>query len=139
MLSITKAIEINHHASNIFDALTQAPKILEYFPLKSATIAGTVGGEVVLEGEGFIDYGVILAFKRPYLFSYGYWSTNHGTENLLENRMKITYRLQSQGDSTLVEVVHDNLLTLERERIMLGVWDYLLGNLKNYCEQHNNP
>lgn len=135
MLSITKAIEINCHTSNIFDALTQAPKILEYFPLKSAIITGVIGGAVILEGEDFIDYGVILAFERPHLFSYDYWSTNHGTENLIENRMKIIYRLQRQGHSTLVEVTHENLLTLERQQIMLGIWDYLLGNLKNYCEQ----
>jgi uncharacterized protein YndB with AHSA1/START domain len=138
MLEITKTIQISSTAKQVFDALTIPEHIKSYFPIDSVESDGRVGGQFVIHGhvddQPFTDLGTIDRFESGKEFQYTYWSTNHGTDRLPENHMTIRYLLREIDGETHLELQHLNLLREDRMQIMLGVWDFLLGNLKTYAE-----
>lgn len=138
VLTIEKQIRIAAPVGKVFDALSDPEQIVQYYPIKSVTSSREVSGPIVCKGEvggkPFTDYGIIEILERPQRFKYHYWSDNHGTADTPENRMSIDYRLSSDGGDTVLTLRHSNLFTTERQAMMMSVWDFLLGRLKNYVE-----
>lgn len=138
MLKITKRIQFNASAKRVFDALTIPQRIKAYFPVDSVESDQCQGGRFVIhghaDGQPFTDFGTIDRFEHGREFQYTYWSTNHGTDRLPENYMTIRYALSEADGITTLELNHTNLLDKSRVQVMLGVWDFLLGNLKVYVE-----
>jgi len=138
MLKITKTIQINAPTKLVFDALTIPERIKASFPVDAVESDRCEGGRFVLHGQAdgqpFTDFGTIDRFETGREFQYTYWSTNHGTDRLPENYMTIRYVLSEVNGGTNLELQHVNLLHENRLQVMLGVWDFLLGNLKAYAE-----
>ncbi len=137
-LAVSRGIELNASADEIFAALTEPDRIVRYYPVERVYSDAEVGGRFELhgavEGEPFTDHGVIEAFDPGRRFRYNYWSTNHGTPDRPEHRMVIDYRIDETGDGCRLSLTHSNLGSAERQAMMGGVWDFLLGALRAHLE-----
>ena len=138
--SIHKEIRIDASIDRVFKALTDSEEIPRFFPLNEVNSKWLVGSEVLYHGEingkKFTDFGVIEKLEPPNVYSYRYWSDNHGTERVDENDIKICYSLQGAVDGTLLKVSQTNIKSSELYEIMDSqVWSYLLSSLKKYLEQ----
>lgn len=136
---IKKEIIINAPAERVFSALTNSVEIPRFYPLKSVVSTWKVGSEVLYNGEingtPFTDYGVIERLYSPRVYSYRYWSNNHGTERVDENFISINYDVESVGKTTRLTMFQSNIKSLELYELMnTQVWEFLLGSLKKYLE-----
>jgi uncharacterized protein YndB with AHSA1/START domain len=139
MFEITKSISINATRECVYSALTSSEEIPKYFPLKEVESAWQAGSEVLYKGEvngaSFTDFGVIEKLVSPSIYTYRYWSDNHGTERLPENHITISYLLSENDEGTKLAVVQSNIGSRELYDLMDNqVWDFLLGSLKEYVE-----
>lgn len=142
-LSIQKEIQMDASIERVFTALTDSEEIPQFFPLNSVKSKWLVGSEVLYHGEiygnKFTDFGVIEKLYRPHVYSYRYWSDNHGTERVDENYLTITYRLESITGGTLLKVNQTNIKSPELYELMDSqVWSYLLSSLKQYIEPQSS-
>ena len=139
-LAIEKSILINASAKEVFEALTNSEKIVQYYPLDEVISNWQVGDEIICKGNNngvnFTDYGIIDILIPNQKFQYSYWSDNHGTEKTAENYLTITYTLQNSEKGTLVIIEHSNLKSETMYELMINVWDFLLNNLKNFVEKN---
>ena len=138
--STHKEIQIDASIERVFTALTDSESIPRFYPLLSVESDWLVGSEVLYHGEingvQFTDFGVIEHLDSQNVYSYRYWSDNHGTERADENYLTITYRLESVTGGTLLKVTQSNIKSPELYEMMDSqVWDYLLASLKKYAEQ----
>jgi uncharacterized protein YndB with AHSA1/START domain len=139
LFKITKSININAPREYVYSVLTSSEEIPKYFPMKEVESAWQTGSEVLYKGEvdgaPFTDFGVIENLVSPSLYTYRYWSDNHGTERLPENHITISYLLSENVEGTELIVVQSNIGSRELYELMDNqVWDYLLGSLKEYAE-----
>jgi len=137
--SICKEIIINATPDKVFDALTTSAEIVKYYPLNEVVSEWAVGESVNYKGEvngqAFTDYGVITELNRPIKYSYRYWSDNHGTDNIPDNHLNISYSLSLVNGVTQLKLVQDNIQSEEMFNIMeTVVWDMLLNALKQHME-----
>lgn len=137
--SIAKLLSINASPAVVFEALTNSKKIVQYFPLSEVVSDWRVGSEIlckgIVNGHPFIDYGTIDILIPNTQFQYTYWSDNHGIERTPENFVTIGYTLTPSREGTVLTLEHRNLPSETMYMQMLGVWDFLLGNLKKYVER----
>lgn len=139
MFEIEKIIEINAPKGRVFKALTSSSEIPEYYPLKEVVSTWEVGSEVLYKGEvdgsPFTDHGVIEVLDKDHVYSYRYWSDNHGTERTPENHLSISYVLSETLTGTELKLVQSNIRSEELYKLMeQQVWDFLLGSLKAHLE-----
>ncbi|WP_394251083.1 SRPBCC domain-containing protein [Vibrio profundi] len=139
MFEIEKIVEINAPKARVFEALTNSDEIIKYYPLKEVASSWEVGAEVLYKGEvngaPFTDYGVIEVLDDGNVYSYRYWSDNHGTERTPENHIFIRYALSETQTGTELKLVQSNIHSEELYSLMEHqVWDFLLGSLKSYLE-----
>jgi uncharacterized protein YndB with AHSA1/START domain len=139
MFEIAKYIIISASRECVYSALTSSDEIPKYYPLKEVESTWQTGSEVLYKGEvngaSFTDFGVIEELVSPSIYTYRYWSDNHGTERLPENHITISYLLSENNESTKLAVFQSNIKSRELYELMdKQVWDYLLSSLKNYAE-----
>jgi uncharacterized protein YndB with AHSA1/START domain len=139
MFEIAKSINISASRECVYSALTSSEEIPKYFPLKEVESIWQIGSEVLYKGEvngaSFTDFGVIEELVSPSIYTYRYWSDNHGTERLPENHITISYLLSENVESTKLVVFQSNIKSRELYELMdKQVWDSLLGSLKEYAE-----
>jgi uncharacterized protein YndB with AHSA1/START domain len=134
MRAIDKSVRIRASPTKVFEALTCGSEIPKYWPIKKAEIGSQVGDSVLLRGDDFADRGKITKFKKGEMFEYEYWSTNHGTTETKENQVIISYKLNAEGDGSILMLHQESLPSDELLEQMDGVWDFLLGSLKEYVE-----
>ena len=123
----------------VFTALTASEEIPRFFPLNGVKSKWLVGSEVLYHGEingnKFTDFGVIEKLEPPNVYSYRYWSDNHGTERVDENYLRISYSLQRDAGGTILHVRQTNIKSPELYELMDSqVWNFLLSSLKKYIE-----
>lgn len=137
--SLKKTIAVEADCGEVFDALTIPAQILQYYPVKSVDSELKEQGDFILKGEvngsPFTDYGLIEVFNKPKEFAYLYWSDNHGTDKVDENYMRIRYTIEKLENGSQLTLSHENLLTENRHREMMAVWDFLLAELKKFVER----
>jgi uncharacterized protein YndB with AHSA1/START domain len=139
LFKITKSITINAPREYVYSVLTSSEEIPKYFPMKEVESTWQTDSEVLYKGEvngsPFTDFGVIEELLSPSIYTYRYWSNNHGTERLPENHITISYLLSENVEGTELVVVQSNIGSRELYELMDNqVWDYLLGSLKEYAE-----
>ena len=141
VVTIDKEIQINTEPNMLFDLLTDPDQITKYYPYEKVESDREIGGKFICYGKDnagpFTDKGTIEELNSPKEFSYRYWSTNHGTEDIAKNYLKISYRLEKCLAGTKLKLKHENISSKEYYSIMDGAWDYLLNNLKSYAESIN--
>ncbi len=140
-MAIEKVIWIEAGPDVVFGALTSSEQIVEYFPLEIVTSSWRAGDELRMQGtvngRTFTDYGWIRVLDRPTVFSYTYWSDNHGTANRPEHHVSVSYHLQPEAGGTRVEMVQSNLPSREYQAMMDQAWDGLLSSLKAHVESRS--
>lgn len=138
--SIEKTILINAPANEVFDALTDSDKIIQYYPLEEVFSNWQVGSEIIgkgiFNGESFTDYGKIDALLPNEKFQYTYWSTNHGTEQTPQNHLTVCYSLCETNATTTLKLEQNNIQSEQMYLQMVQVWDFLLSNLKKFVEEN---
>ena len=139
--TINKEIQIKASVESVFSALTTSEKIIQYFPLTSVQSEWIMNGEVIYKGEvngmPFTDFGIIDVISSPTVYSYRYWSDNHGTERKTENYITIGYSLEKLVDGTLLKMEQSNIQSTELYELMNNqVWGFLLGSLRDYLESN---
>lgn len=137
--SVTRERTLEAPVERVFRTLTEPGEVVRVFPLDEVHAEMRVGGAYVIHGcladHPFTDHGVSEVLEPPRRFRYHYWSTNHGTEDVPENRMAIDYLVESAGEGrSRLTLSHENLLTAERQAMMEGAWDFLLECLRGHVE-----
>jgi hypothetical protein len=67
------------------------------------------------------------------LYSYRYWSDNHGTENTLDNNVAISHSLVLVDDVTQLTLVQKNIKSEDIFKVVdTVVWDILLSASATY-------
>ncbi|MDH5728120.1 MAG: SRPBCC domain-containing protein [Gammaproteobacteria bacterium] len=137
--SIRKSIIIQAKPEQVFDALTSSEEIPKYFPVEEVISTWIEGAEVLykgtVNGQAFTDYGRIEKLKPPHIYEYRYWSTNHGSENLPENHLVISYQLSNDNQATKLVLEQRHISSADMYEMMNNhVWDALLQALKHYVE-----
>jgi uncharacterized protein YndB with AHSA1/START domain len=115
--SIIKKITLSATPEQVFSALTDEVQIIKYFPLDKVLSTWELDGEVLYKGNiagvPFTDYGIITEFEPAKVFSYRYWSDNHGTEKVPENFVTISYQLSTHSQETVLTVIQNNLPSVD--------------------------
>lgn len=94
-LAINKTSYVVADKSKVWEALTNPVVIKQYLFGAEVISDWKVGSKIIysgiFNGIEFKDEGKIniLDFERQ--FQYSYWGANHGTENILENHVTISY------------------------------------------------
>ncbi|WP_019507095.1 SRPBCC domain-containing protein [Pleurocapsa sp. PCC 7319] len=142
IFSIEKTLLINAPTNEVFDALTNSNKIVQYYPLEEVISDWQVDSEIIckgnVDGNSFSDYGKIDVLLPNEKFQYTYWSTNHGTERTSQNYVTICYSLSEQDNGTTLTLEQKNIQSEPIYLQMLQVWDFLLSNLKNFVEKNRS-
>lgn len=141
--TINKELIIGAPNEKVFSALTSSEEIPKYYPLVSVESDWEIGRPILNTGEAngvsFTDFGVITELSKPNVFSYEYWSDNHGTERNASNHITITYVLEEIPQGTLLKLSQSNIKSVELYEMMNNqVWDYLLDSLQQYIERETN-
>lgn len=85
-------------------------------------------------GKEFIDKGEILVFEKKRRFSYTYWSSLSGLPDAQENYSKITFDLQSDGNSTKLMLTHTDFATESMYEHSDKNWEESLNAIKQIAE-----
>ena len=132
---IRKTIAIKAPQQAVYQALVTPQEIVNYFPVDDVVMEPYVGGTIRFIGkESGVDEGVIEVLDEGREFRFTYWNPNHGTENLTENHVTISYRLQGGDNETLLEMVQTNIPSDTYFGLMEPVWDILLESLMEHVE-----
>jgi len=98
-LQVSKNIEINAPAGEVWDALINPEKIKIYLYGTQATSDWQVGSPISFEGEyqgqTYKDKGNVLENTPNKCLKYNYWSGFSGLEDLPENYCIVTYGIDS--------------------------------------------
>jgi uncharacterized protein YndB with AHSA1/START domain len=138
-LKIRKSILISAPISKVWSALTDPDLVKQYLVGAEVISDWKVGSKIVycgsFNGVDFKDEGEITQLEPGGKFQYTYWSANHGTENIKENHVVLTYSLSKTENRTLLIVEQENYQSKELAAAMIHVWDHILGNLKELLEK----
>jgi len=102
-LSVSKSIDINASAQNVWRVLTEPDKIKVYLFGTNTITDWNVGSPITFQGEyeghTYTDKGNVLENTPHTLLKYNYWSGFSGLEDKPENYSIITYTIEegSQG------------------------------------------
>jgi uncharacterized protein YndB with AHSA1/START domain len=138
-LSIKKQILIKAPQEIVFRSLTSSLEIPQYFPIQKVVSDWQVNESIMyfgcVDGEPYIDKGVIDQLEYPHLFTYRYWSSNHGTADHQDNYLSISYQLMEKDRDTVLTVHHSLLKDQLMYKTMDKVWEQLLDSFKQYVER----
>ena len=139
-LTINKTINIMADKSKVWEALTNSNIIKQYLFGAEVNSDWKVGSKIIYSGNfdgiEFRDEGIINVLDFEKVFQYSYWSANHGTENIPENHVVISYDIISTDTGTTLELTQKNYKSKEIAEGMNYIWDLILGNLKKLIEEH---
>lgn len=138
-MQLTTSITFNAPADKVWQGLTDPAIVEQYFfgtQQKSDYVVGSpisFSGE--WEGKKYEDKGTILAITPGEYLKYSYWSSMGGTEDKPENYGNITYKLTSEGNTTILEISQDNVKDEAAKAHSENNWQLLMGELKKLLEK----
>lgn len=135
-------IRINAPVGKVWEALTRPEIVKQYFFGTNLHTDWKEGGEIRFigewEGKLYEDKGTILTVVPNQLIRYTYWSPLSGTDDRPDNYVNITYELEGDGNSTILEITQDNFPDEKLKLYSEENWRKVLVNLKNIME-HDKP
>ena len=104
-LKVSKSIEINSNAENVWDALTNPEKIKVYLFGTETITDWKVASPIIFQGEydghKYKDKGNVIENSKNETLKYNYWSGFSGLEDKEENYAIITYNIEKLSDHLL--------------------------------------
>lgn len=135
-------VRINAPVGKVWEALTRPEIVKQYFFGTNLHTDWKEGGEIRFigewEGKAYEDRGTILTVVPNQMIRYTYWSPLSGTDDRPENYVNITYELEGDGNSTILEITQDNFPDEKLKLYSEENWRKVLVNLKNIME-HDKP
>ena len=132
--------EINASVAEVWDALINPTKIKQYLFGTDTHCDWKVGSSIRFtgewEGKSYEDKGTILAIEKEKLLSYDYWSSFSGVADMPENYQIVTFKLQSAGNKTVLNLAQQNIRSEETKAHSTENWKMVLGSLKDLVEKH---
>ena len=104
-LIVSKSIEINSTAKEVWDALTNPEKIKVYLFGTETITDWKVGSPIIFqgsyEGHTYKDKGNVVEVKINEILKYEYWSGFSGLEDKPENYSVVTYTIDNIAENKL--------------------------------------
>jgi uncharacterized protein YndB with AHSA1/START domain len=140
-LSSKTSIEVNAPAAKVWQALTDAAIVKQYFfgtNVKSDWKKGSpITWEGEWEGKSYKDTGTVLDIEPGKMLKYNYWSSMSGTENIPENYVDITYDLDEKDGKTVLTITQEKIKTEEAKEHSVQNWQWVFGKMKEMVESGN--
>lgn len=138
MESVNKSITINAPAAQVWQALTDAAIVKQYFFGTNVKSDWKKGSPIIWEGEwegkSYQDTGKILDIDPGRYIKYNYWSSMSGTEDKPENYANITYTLAEDKGITTLTITQDNIKNKEAKEHSEQNWMHVFGKMKEMVE-----
>lgn len=138
-LVVSKTITINADTSAVWKALTDPEKIKKYFFGVDVLTTWRPGDAIyfsgTFKGQTFRDKGTIIEVINDKKLKYDYWSSWAGLEDKPENYSLVTYKLEGNGDQTVVSLVQSGFADEVNHTHALASWEQVLEGLKKLVEQ----
>lgn len=121
----------------VWDALTNAAMVKQYFFGTDLITSWKVGEPVVFQGEwegqSYRDKGLVLEYEQNKRLAYSYLSNWSGKEDLPKNYLWVCYEVQARGEETEL-VIHQSNYDEERAKHSEGNWASLIDGMKKLLE-----
>ena len=102
-LKVSKSIEINSRAEDVWDVLINPEKIKVYLFGTETITDWKIGNPIIFQGEfeeqKYKDKGNVLENKENEILKYDYWSGFSGLEDKPENYSVVTYLIEKLSDN----------------------------------------
>jgi uncharacterized protein YndB with AHSA1/START domain/uncharacterized glyoxalase superfamily protein PhnB len=135
MLALETSLQINAPQAAVWEALTQADIVKQYFFGSNLVTDWLVGSPIYFRGEyegtAYEDKGTVLAFDAPYYLRYSYLSSWSGKPDLPENYAHISYALTEKNGITTVTVTQDNCDNEAQRDHSIQNWQMVLGGMRD--------
>jgi uncharacterized protein YndB with AHSA1/START domain len=132
---IKVSITVNASPAKVWQALTDPAIIEQYFFGSKAKSTWKEGSPVTFTGEWkgqqYQDKGTILKAEPNKILQHTYWSSMGHLEDVPENYIIVTYRLEGDDKRTELSVTQDRSTDEEESK---GLWQSVLDNLKKTVE-----
>lgn len=130
------SITVNASTATVWQALTDPAIIEQYFFGSKAQSTWKEGSPVTFTGEWkgqtYQDKGTILKAVPNKILQHTYWSSMGQLEDIPENYIIVTYRLEGDDQHTELSVTQDKSTNEEESK---GLWKTVLENLKKTVER----
>ncbi len=133
------SINLNASMGKVWQALTDASIVKQYFFGTNLTSDWKVGNPIVFEGEwegrAYKDQGIILEIETGKYVKYSYFSSMSGMENKPENYVNISYHLSEKDGATQLIITQDGIKDKALKEHAEQTWLYVLGKMKELIEE----
>ncbi|MFD2840884.1 SRPBCC domain-containing protein [Populibacterium corticicola] len=132
----TYEAEINSPVAEVWKALTTSEATQEWYFGNTVESDWDSGSELLYRGpDGEVDIECLITDIEPGVYFRGSFHPVWSPEVLHAPSSTVEWRLEGQGDSTLVTIIHSDLPTGSQVARETAVgWPHLLSSLKTYCE-----
>ena len=138
MESLSTSITVNAPATKVWQALTDAAIVKQYFFGTNVRTDWKKGSPIFWEGEWegktYQDKGEIIDVDPGKFVKYSYWSSMSGTEDKPENYANVTYELAEKDGATVLTVTQDNVKNKEAKEHSEQNWQAIFGKMKEMVE-----
>jgi len=142
--TVNKSISIQAPLSEVWDTLTNHDLIKLWLSENEINVRSDwkAGSPIIFEGtwkeKDYEDKGTIVEFEHEKLFSYTFWSPFSMIEDLPENYSVVTFKLASQDNKTVLNVIHSNLKSKATHGHAIFYWTLTLTVIKDLVEKRHS-
>jgi uncharacterized protein YndB with AHSA1/START domain len=137
-LSTQASITVDAPAANVWEALTNADLIKQWFFGVDTDTDWAEGSPIVHRGEyqgrPYEDKGTILKVEPGRLLVHTHWSPVSGLPDRPENYQEVSWRLSEQDGKTELTVNEVNLPSEEAKATSEQGWETALAGLRDLLE-----
>ncbi|MEI8133851.1 MAG: SRPBCC domain-containing protein [bacterium] len=137
--TVEKSIIIRATPAEVWDAIINPEKVKQYLFGTDMSADWRVGGKITYkgswDGKEYEDGGTILELDPEKLLKSTYWSSMSGTENIPENQMIVTYRVDETTTGTSLTIMQENSKTQEASEHSGENWNMVLSAMKKLIER----
>lgn len=123
--------------SKVWEALTDSSIVKQYFFDSNMDTDWKIGSPLRFwgeyEGQSYEDKGEVLSFTPNEELSYSYLSSWSGKEDVPENYLKVSYKVEDHDDGTLLSIEQSNY-DAEKAEHSASNWESVIDGLKKIVE-----
>jgi uncharacterized protein YndB with AHSA1/START domain len=137
-LSVETSVSIDATPAQVWNALTSPELIKKYLMGTDVTTDWKEGSSITYTGEyngkKYHDKGIIRKAIPEKILESTYLSSMSGKEDKPENYNVVTYKINREGDKTILTLIQDNIATEKEKEHSTQNWAMVLKTLKNIVE-----